>query len=136
MAQLYQLYLDPANASVASSLYVEPCSSNLFVQWTIAHQLRTAAEQELAKTSASDTIVEEDVMREASNAFSALSDLLGTGEWFFGQNKPTVFDASVFAYTHLILDEGIQWQGNKLAELLEEHENLVKHNRRIREMYY
>jgi hypothetical protein len=136
MGQLYQFYLDPANASTPSSLYVEPCSSNPFVQWTIAYQLRTATEQELSKTSASDTIVEEEIMRNASDAFTALSELLGSHEWFFGQHQPGLFDASLFAYTYLILDEGIQWQENKLAETLKKHRNLVQHSGKIGEMYY
>ena len=115
---------------------MEPCSSNTLVRWTIAHQLRTAAEQELSKASASDVIVEADIMRDALDALAALSDLLGNSEWFLDQTQPGLFDASVFAYTHLILDGSMQWQSNNLAEILHKHENLLRHRERISEMYY
>jgi metaxin len=76
------------------------------------------------------------MMREASDAFTALSGLLGSHEWFFGQDKPGLFDASLFAYTYLILDEGIKWDSNKLAEALGKHDTLIQHSLRIREVYY
>ena len=53
--------------------------------------------------------------------FAALSDLLDTEDWFFGLTGPSLFDASVFAYTHLILDSKMHWSDNKLEELLMEH---------------
>ena len=103
---------------------------------TIAYQLRRAAESELTKASASNTISEIDIMRGLEESFDALSTLLGQDEWFFGQQKPTLFDASIFAYTHLILDDGMQWQENKLAEQLKKRQSLVQHRVRILEMYF
>ena len=135
--QLFQLYLSPANSEVVHRLYVEPCSSNSFVQMTILYQLRNAAESELLKASASNKILEVDIMGEAEEAIKALAALLGQKEWFFGQQQqPTLFDASVFAYTHLILDDHLDWNENKLGELLKRRENLVQHRNRILEMYY
>ena len=58
------------------------------------------------------------------------------------QSGPSLFDASVFAYTHLILDsvhdgeEVMQWQVNSLKSILCRYENLVNHRKRILEMYY
>lgn len=75
-------------------------------------------------------------MREAEEAMEALATLLGQDEWFFTQPKPTFFDVSVFAYTHLILDENMEWQDNKLGERLRERDNLVQHRDRIMRMYY
>ena len=103
---------------------------------TIAYQLRRAAETEVVKASASNKIVEEEIMSEAEEAFVALSTLLGREEWFFGQQKPGLFDASVFAYTHLILDDHMDWQDNKLAKQMMEHNNLVQHQERILEIYF
>ena len=103
---------------------------------TIAHQLKRAAESELVKASASSTILETDNMQEAEEAFEALSTLLGQDEWFFGQPKPTLLDASVFAYTYLILDDGMEWQENKLATQLEKFENLLQHEERVFEMFF
>lgn len=106
------------------------------MQKTILYQLKKAAELELTKATASSTIIEADVMQEAEEAIDALATLLGESEWFFGQSKPTLFDASVFAYTHLILDEKMGWQNNKLGDQLRPRENLVQHRNRILEMYY
>ena len=111
-------------------------SSNPFVQLTIAHQLREAAETEVVKSSASHTIVEADVVRAADEAFAALSTLLADHEWFFGRDQPDLFDASVFAYTHLLLDEQLGWIENGLGERLRAYPNLVHHRQRIMEMYY
>ncbi|KAK3691746.1 hypothetical protein LTR37_018474 [Vermiconidia calcicola] len=134
-AWLYQLYLNPANSPLVHRLYVEPSSSNPFVQMTIAYQLRRAAETELVKASHSDTISEIDVMHEARQSLEALSTLLGHNEWFFAQARPSLFDASVFAYTHLILNGNVEWGENRLAEELEKSENLVRHQQRIFEAY-
>ncbi|CAN8106355.1 unnamed protein product [Discula destructiva] len=57
------------------------------------------------------------IYAEARRAFTALETLLMTGTsgadndddapsaWFFGASHPTLFDAHVFSYTHLILDD-------------------------------
>ncbi len=134
--KLYQLYINPSNSPLVHRFYVAPSSSNFFVQTTIAYQLHRAAQHELTKSSASDTIHEKDVMQEAASSFEALASLLGDDEWFFGQHTPGLFDASVFAYTHLILDAKMRWQDNKLEGMLMEHGNLVQHRYRMLEMYY
>lgn len=103
---------------------------------TIAYQLRRAAESELVKAAASNVISEVDILREAEEALNALSTLLGQDSWFFGQQNPSLLDASVFAYTHLILDSGLEWSQNGLLEHLKKHENLVQHRDRIVDMYY
>lgn len=79
----------------------------------LRHQLRRAAEAEILKTgpggaasTALSLLVDEDaVYRVAVNAFEALATLLSESKtgWFFGAQTPTIFDASVFAYTHLML---------------------------------
>lgn len=136
MRQLYQLYLSPPNKPLLHSLYIAPCSSNVFVQMTIAYQLRHAAKTELVKSSASRVLVEDDIMRDVEEAFEALSTLLWEDEWFFGQEKPGLFDASMFAYAHLILDNGMQWRENRLAEALRRHQNLLRHRERILSVYF
>ena len=68
---------------------------------------------------------------EAEEAFEALSTLLGEEEWFFGAEYPGLFDASVFAYTHLLLDEELGWVEGRLAWQLKERGNLVRHRRRV-----
>ena len=100
---------------------------------TIAYQQRRAAETELTKALGSSTIVEEEIMREAEEAVNALSTLLGDGSWFFTQEKPGLFDASVFAYTHLLLSEDLAWNHNRLGEQVKGYQNLVQHQARILE---
>jgi len=134
--QLYQLYIHPSNSSLVHKLYIEPCSSSSFVQLAISHQLREAAEKELSKTSYSSTISEEDTMRDAAKAFAAFSELLGEDQWFFGQKQPSMLDASIFAYTHLILDEDLQWGENELGRQVSQHQNLVAHRDRIINQYF
>ncbi|KAE8167172.1 hypothetical protein BDV40DRAFT_187954 [Aspergillus tamarii] len=129
-AWLYTLYLDNENFSaVARRLYVDPSTSNSLVRATLAVQLQQAARDELLKTS--QYIDVGALEAEADDAFEALSTLLGNNEHFFERSSPGLFDASVFAYTHLILDKGMGWKRNRLAELLQKHENLVQHRERL-----
>jgi metaxin len=124
------LYLDSENFNaVARRLYVVPASTNSLVRTTLGFQLQTAARDELLKTSPYVDVA--DLEADAANAFQALSALLGEDDHFFGRPNPGLFDASVFAYTHLILDEGMGWKRNRLAQLLREHTNLVQHRERL-----
>ena len=136
MHQLFQLYLNPANRPVVDRLYIAPCSTNPFIHMTIAYQLRAAAEAELVKSSSTNTLIEEEIMRDAENAFEALATLLGKDEWFFGQEKPGLFDASVFAYTQLVMDEGMLWKENKLGELVRRYAGLVRHRESMLGRYF
>ncbi|CAG8958105.1 hypothetical protein HYFRA_00000450 [Hymenoscyphus fraxineus] len=134
-AWLYTLYLEPSNFSaVAYPLYVASASSNPLVRASLSHQLRSAAEAELLKNSSIIDI--DDLYSEADKAFEALSILLGDDQWFFGCDKPTLFDASIFAYTHLLLDEKMGWKEQKLCRALKRRENLVKHRKRLVVAYF
>ncbi|KAK4998127.1 phosphatidylserine decarboxylase [Elasticomyces elasticus] len=138
-AWLYTLYLEPSNFThVAHRLYISPCSSNALVAFSIAYQLRNAAEAELRKLSSSPHISTsaDTVLAGASDAFSSLSTLLGEDYWFYGAEKPGLFDASVFAYTHLLLDESMGWRDDTLGEILRNYGNLVEHRNRISKKYY
>ncbi|QIW96489.1 hypothetical protein AMS68_002007 [Peltaster fructicola] len=110
LAWLYQLYLLSPNSSLMHRLYVRPCSSNTVVQLALQYQLRQAADLEIRK-STSRTILDAELLREADEAFSALSTLLGDKRWFF-EDEISLFDAGVFAYTHLLLDDALQWKEN------------------------
>lgn len=124
------LYLDSDNfEAVARRLYVAPATSNSIVRTALAFELQQAARDELLKTSL--YIDAADLEADAGNAFAALSSLLGEDDHFFGRPNPGLFDASVFAYTHLILDETMGWKQNRLAQLLREHKNLVQHRERL-----
>lgn len=101
---------------------------------SISHTLRAAAEAELLKQSA--VIDADDLYSEADKAFEALSTLLGDDLWFFGGDKPALFDASVFAYTQLLLDDGLGWKEKKLCMALRSRENLVLHRERLLVRYF
>ena len=134
-AWLHSLYLDDRNfESVARPLYIEPCSSNFLVKAVIARQLRQAARDELLKQSSFIDV--DDLYVEAGNAFHALATLLGEDLYFFDQEKPTLFDASVFAYTHLLLDDKIGWKNKRLSQLLRKNDNLLQHRQRLLQEYF
>jgi metaxin len=128
--KLYTLYLDDANfKAVAQRLYVNPSTTSSLVRAALGFQLQQAARNELLKTSQYIDVAA--LEGDAQNAFEALSTLLAEDEHFFGRPKPGLFDATVFAYTHLILDEGMGWKHNRLAQLLRQHTNLVQHRERL-----
>ncbi|QKX62310.1 uncharacterized protein TRUGW13939_09469 [Talaromyces rugulosus] len=134
-AWLYQLYLNERNfTEVARKRYIDPSTTNSAVQTALALQLQHAARDELLKQS--DFINVSDLEADAGDAFQALSNLLGDGEFFFGRDQPGLFDASVFAYTHLILEENLKWKSNPLAILLSQHKNLVQHQQKLFEKYF
>ena len=78
----------------------------------------------------------EALYRDCDKAFEAFAELLGDDEFFFGERRPGLFDASVFAYTHVFLDKGLDWKQKRLQESLEQCGNLVEHRKRIVEGWY
>lgn len=134
-AWLYTLYLEPSNfEAVARRLYVAPSSSNPLVDAAISYQLRKAAQEELVKMS--PHVSAEQLLDEAREAFAALSTLLKEDDWFFGEKTPGLFDANLFAYAHLLLDEGMGWVKNELADVLRSHTNLIEHRERVLREYF
>jgi metaxin len=134
-AWLYHLYLDKANFNaVAWPLYVKTTSSNLFVQQAISHQLRSAAQDELLKTSS--LIDAAELYQQADEAFHALSTQLGESTYFFDSKSPGLFDASLFAYTHLLLDSSLPWQTRHLTNILTKYSNLVQHRDHLLSEYF
>jgi metaxin len=114
-------------------LYIHPSSSSRGVRATLLYQLRRAAAEQIATGAGSGKIVslapvasvegidEDAVYRSAGEALAALASLLGesgTG-WFFGRERPGVFDAALFSYTHLMMEymprEGPAGEGERVA---------------------
>ena len=134
-AWLYCLYVDKSNFdAVARPLYVETASRSSAVQAATAWQLRAAAIEELGKSG--KVIDGEELYERADEAFSALSTMLGGNDWFFGVEEPGLFDASLFAYTFLLLDREVLWKDRRMIDMVRSHENLVRHCDRIREEYF
>lgn len=74
--------------------------------------------------------------RDCNKAFEALSGLLGEDEYFFGKRGPGLFDASVFAYTNVLLDDDLQWKDATMKDQMRGYQNLVDHRGRIAEIYF
>ncbi|GKT50301.1 metaxin-1 [Colletotrichum spaethianum] len=135
-AWLHALYLAPANAPLLARLYIHPASNNPLVRLTLAHQVRSAAEAEVLKATRAAVVDPERVYADARAALEALATLLdegGAGAWFFGCEAPTLFDASVFAYTHLLLDDGFGWVDRTLPDVVAAFPSLVSHRERLLE---
>ncbi|KAL2384546.1 hypothetical protein RJZ90_001859 [Blastomyces dermatitidis] len=134
-AWLYTFYVDSQNFNnMGRKLYVDPSTSNPLVRAVLAHQLQQAARNELLKSSSFIDV--DDLEAEAKSAFQALSSLLGEDAYFFGRQDPGLFDASVFAYTHLLLDDHLNWKQNPLGRYLRRHTNLVQHRQRLLDAYF
>ncbi|UKZ75232.1 hypothetical protein TrVFT333_002907 [Trichoderma virens FT-333] len=98
------------------------------------HTLRNAATDEILKTTRRALIDPPQLLADATDALRSLSALLAGDDWFFGQPGPGLFDAEVFAYTYLILDEAFGWADDySLAQCLAKFDNLVEHRRRLYE---
>ncbi|KAH8811791.1 hypothetical protein F5884DRAFT_290080 [Xylogone sp. PMI_703] len=140
-AWLYALYLEPSNfESIVLPLYIDSQSRSSLVRLPSVHSLRAAAESELRKRSTSGIIDVDDLYNEADKAFGALSIFLGKDDWFSRSEKPGLFDACVFAYTELLLDESLGghggWQEGRLGRALVGCRNLVLHRERLRKRYF
>ncbi|KAI0107159.1 hypothetical protein GGR51DRAFT_157757 [Nemania sp. FL0031] len=130
-AWLYTLYLSPANASILAKLYITPTTTSGLVRATLAYQLRHAAEREILRSTGKDAVDPAALYQGAREAFSALDAVLGDERWFFGSKVPGLFDATVFSYTHLLLDESLAWGNRRLSEILQDYPGLVDHRNRI-----
>lgn len=132
-AQLYHLYLTPNFDQLAASLYIDPSTRSLPVRLALSRSLQAAALAELLITS--PTISAEALYKDAETAMAALSALLGDDTWFFGTQKPGLFDASVFAYTYPLFG-GLEWAEKGLQERLRRCENLIRHREGIVGKYF
>ncbi|KAI1646242.1 uncharacterized protein F4817DRAFT_316968 [Daldinia loculata] len=130
-AWLYSLYLSRPNSALLSHLYVTPVSASQIVRATILYQLRHAAEAQILRSIGTPTIDSKRLYDGAKEAFEALSTVLGSGDWFFEAPEPSLFDSTVFSYTHILLDQGLSWEDRWLTEIVSEFPNLVEHRNRI-----
>ncbi|KAH0492350.1 hypothetical protein TgHK011_007308 [Trichoderma gracile] len=132
-AWLYALYLHPSNTTLLKTLYLPPSP---ILHLPALHALRDAATAEILKTTRLPSISPPQLLADATDALRALATLLAGDEWFFGRPDPGLFDAEVFAYTWLILDQEFGWAAEEdfpLAEALAGLDNLVSHRTRLYE---
>ena len=76
------------------------------------------------------------LFRDAERAWESLSDLLGENDYFFAEEVPGLFDANVFAYTHLLLSKSIPWKDPRFSDDVSKYGNLVDHSYRISRRYF
>ncbi|KAK2594087.1 hypothetical protein QQS21_008190 [Conoideocrella luteorostrata] len=129
-AWLHTLYINPSHTTLLSNLYLP---SSPLLRTSLLHTLRSAATSEILKTTRRPLLQPAQLYRDAKTAFATLSTLLGANEWFFGAEEPGLFDAEVFAYTYLILDDSLGWKDDTLARCVANRENLVEHRKRLYE---
>ncbi|KAK4068767.1 uncharacterized protein Triagg1_7127 [Trichoderma aggressivum f. europaeum] len=128
---LYALYLHDANTPLLKSLYLPPSP---ILHLPSLHALRNAATDEILKTTRRPLVDPHQLLLDATDALRSLSALLADDNWFFDQPEPGLFDAQVFAYTYLILDEAFGWADDySLAQCLAKFDNLVDHRTRLYE---
>ncbi len=112
------------------------------MQATLLYQLRRAAAEQIATVaggkvvsaapaSGADEIDDEAVYAAAQGALDALASLLSesaTG-WAFGVERPGMFDAALFSYTHLMMEFMSGGSGLALGTMVAEAGNgeLVRH---------
>ena len=166
LAYLHALYLDTETfKSITIPLYVAPCTRNGLVRAVSAHSLRSAAEEELLKgcgipEGELEQVDIEGLYVAMEDAWEALSQVLGSEKCFDevlgtredanGKMKgPGELDASVFAYSHVIISllEDQKGRGaedgsaktlqeskvfgkgvKRLYEGIRKHKNLVQHH--------
>ncbi|POR36987.1 Uncharacterized protein TPAR_02812, partial [Tolypocladium paradoxum] len=129
-AWLHALYILPANTPLLAALYLP---GNILLRTPLLHTLRTAATAEVLNTTRRPLLSPPQLLADAADAFRSLAALLAEHEWFFAAHAPGMFDAEVFAYTYLILDEGMGWRDDALRTCLAGFPNLVRHSARLYE---
>lgn len=152
LAYLHALYLDDeAFKTVTGPLYIDPNSSHILVRASLGPSLRAAALDQLLASrpsfNATSSIDLEGLYKDAEDAFEALSDFLGEKEWYSQiehltkeEQKPGILDASVFAYTHVVLtlfaSLSVGSPGERLRTAITRCSNLLDHHDRIARQYY
>ncbi|OBT86079.1 hypothetical protein VE02_05720 [Pseudogymnoascus sp. 03VT05] len=132
-AFLHAVYLTPANASLPTLLYLRPATSSWLVQTYQSHTLRRAAREQLSIAAPGGVVDIDDVYARAAAAFEALAGALEGEEWVLGGEggEVTMLDAEVFAYTHLVLEEGMGWGDGRLGREVGRWRALVEHRERV-----
>ncbi|KAF3931959.1 Metaxin-3 [Dactylellina cionopaga] len=115
-AWLYALYVDPINLknitipSYTDSTPVWP------INYLLGLQMRQAAIDSIQGNAGTSKITGRDIYSKAEEAWTALGALLGNDKWFFGAQDAGLFDASIFAYTHLIVNLNLAGSGQDLED--------------------
>jgi len=137
---------------MAQTLYIQPATASPVVQASLRHTLTAAAREQvlLAASSPAATLDVDDVYARAAAAFEAFALVLApeaggearpaaADDWLLGGDGwggPTLLDAALFAYTHLLLDEAMGWRDRRLARCVARWEVLGRHRERVLRAYW
>lgn len=146
-AWLHSLYLSPRNRHIVERLYLKPTSSSWAVQKSIEHTLLTAVQEQLILATPRARIDVDDIYARARQSLESFALVLqdeekevGEGNaWVLGgdgKGGPTLIDAALFAYTHLLLDESMGWKDKRLVISVHRWPVLVRHRDRILKEFY
>lgn len=139
--QLYTLYLDPKHDDLLQSLYTKSTTRTPLLRSILATQLKKAAHDHLLNNpsqSPTAPVNPDELFADSAAAFEALSTLLGEEQqYFFGRSTPGLFDAAVFAYTHILLDDEFGWaEDTKIVKQVRRCRNLVRHRNTLLEGFF
>lgn len=140
-AWLHSLYLTPHNRHIVQRLYLEPTSSSWAVQKSIEHTLTTAVQEQLILGTPRGRIDVDDIYARAGLALESFATALAKDDdwWILGgdnDGRPTLVDAALFAYTHLLLDKNMGWKDKRLVRRVERFAPLRQHHDRIMREFY
>jgi len=133
-AWLYSMYLTPNFEKITVHCYINNQSTSPIIQTFSARELRNAAREELLKYR--PVIDESAIYLEAEQALKALAEYV-TGHIESDQKPTSVLDATVFAYTYLLLElEHRVWADKRLINIVRKFDGLRKHKDAIRKNHF
>ena len=114
---------------------------------SIEHTLTTAAQEQLILSTPRARIDVDDIYARAALSLDCFATALANEEAMFGEGSawvlggddrgnPTLVDAALFAYTHLLLDESMGWKDKRLVRSVERFAPLRRHHDRIMREFY
>jgi metaxin len=119
------MYLTPNFEKFTVPSYIGTQSSSSFIRVINAWELRSAARAELKKHY--PLVDEEGLYLEADQAFAALDNVLKRKSKIHSSGKPSLLEATAFAYLFLLLETPYgAWADTRLVDLVKKYPNLEK----------
>jgi hypothetical protein len=118
------MYLTPNFYTFTVPCYIGGQSASSFIQFISAWELRREARLELLKYKPKVDV--EGLYAAAELALCSLDNLIGRRKRIDTEGKPSLLEATLFAYLFLLLELPLQkWADPRLVELVRKHSNLV-----------
>jgi metaxin len=119
------MYLTPNFEKFTVPSYIDTQSSSSFIRIINAWELRSAASAELEKHT---PLVDVDgLYLEADEAYAALDNLMSRMQSSKSGEKPSLLEATLFAYLFLLLETPYSsWADSRLVDIVRKYPNLRK----------